>query len=232
MTSIIIGRKGQQPYPITENTVSGKHCRLDDLGNGRWRLTDLGSTNGTFVNGLPVVETEVTPDTPIMLAQLSTTVRQLLGLKSAAGAAAGAAPNPAKNGSVSVAHLERVYDNYEAAMRDLAKRRSRAQIMRMLPMQLGVPLVLGVGGMLIDNDAVGNTVKGLLTVGLTALSGTLALRMLTISNDNIDEQFELNKRFQTDYVCPKCRNFLGASKPYQAVVNQGQCPYCKTKFNP
>jgi len=31
--------------------VSGRHCRLERLGDGTYRLEDLGSTNGTWVNG-------------------------------------------------------------------------------------------------------------------------------------------------------------------------------------
>jgi ABC-type multidrug transport system ATPase subunit/pSer/pThr/pTyr-binding forkhead associated (FHA) protein len=49
-TSVVIGRNPQADIPLAAPIVSWQHARLDltDLGHV---LTDLGSTNGTFVNG-------------------------------------------------------------------------------------------------------------------------------------------------------------------------------------
>ena len=49
-TSVTIGRNPQADIPLSAPIVSWEHARLDltDLGHV---LTDLGSTNGTFVNG-------------------------------------------------------------------------------------------------------------------------------------------------------------------------------------
>ena len=45
-----IGRASDNDLVIAENTVSGKHCRLDFAQN-QYYVNDLGSTNGTVVNG-------------------------------------------------------------------------------------------------------------------------------------------------------------------------------------
>ena len=49
-----IGRESRQ-LPMTDNTVSRRHCELlpDD---GQWILRDLGSANGTYVNGNRVAQ--------------------------------------------------------------------------------------------------------------------------------------------------------------------------------
>ncbi|HEY1683121.1 MAG TPA: ATP-binding protein [Tepidisphaeraceae bacterium] len=47
-----LGRESRQ-IPITDNTVSRRHCQLEP-NNGKWVLKDLGSSNGTYVNGLKV----------------------------------------------------------------------------------------------------------------------------------------------------------------------------------
>lgn len=47
-----MGRESRQ-IPITDNTVSRRHCQLEPE-DGRWILKDLGSSNGTYVNGLKV----------------------------------------------------------------------------------------------------------------------------------------------------------------------------------
>lgn len=47
--SLTIGRNRANDVVILDRSISRRHARLDELGNGRYRLTDLGSTQGTFV---------------------------------------------------------------------------------------------------------------------------------------------------------------------------------------
>ncbi len=50
-TGIRIGRNAEtNELPLQDGSVSGSHCTLMPQDGG-WTLTDLGSTNGTFVNG-------------------------------------------------------------------------------------------------------------------------------------------------------------------------------------
>jgi two-component system NtrC family sensor kinase len=51
----LIGRDSRQ-LPLTDNTVSRRHAELHPIGEG-WILKDLGSSNGTYVNGLRVDNT-------------------------------------------------------------------------------------------------------------------------------------------------------------------------------
>ena len=51
----LVGRESRQ-LPLTDNTVSRRHCELIPE-NGEWVLHDLGSANGTYVNGVRVTET-------------------------------------------------------------------------------------------------------------------------------------------------------------------------------
>ena len=46
-----IGSAASCDIPIKSSFVSGKHCRLEYDG-AQWVLEDLGSTNGTFINGV------------------------------------------------------------------------------------------------------------------------------------------------------------------------------------
>jgi len=46
---IIIGRKGDQPFAISQDGVSREHAKLTIGDDGRWQLEDLGSDNGTFI---------------------------------------------------------------------------------------------------------------------------------------------------------------------------------------
>ena len=53
-----IGAHPANQVPLEDRFVSGFHCRIH-LNAGRWRLKDLGSTNGTFVDGMRVHEAEL-----------------------------------------------------------------------------------------------------------------------------------------------------------------------------
>jgi len=48
---VIIGRRGHYPSVFgVFGDVSGQHARIDQKG-AEWTVTDIGSTNGTFING-------------------------------------------------------------------------------------------------------------------------------------------------------------------------------------
>src|SRR6185369_9292011 len=64
-----IHRSGRGPtndVTIDDGSVSGSHCQLI-ISPGGIRIRDVGSTNGTFVNGTPVQETDVQPGQRIQL---------------------------------------------------------------------------------------------------------------------------------------------------------------------
>ena len=57
---VVIGRSSGCHLVLGDDTVSRRHAELR-LEGGRWLLRDLGSANGTLVNGRRVVEAEVRP---------------------------------------------------------------------------------------------------------------------------------------------------------------------------
>lgn len=58
--NLVIGRDPHSSLVLNDPSVSARHATLEDRG-GTWTLVDLGSTNGTFVNGHRVVETDLKP---------------------------------------------------------------------------------------------------------------------------------------------------------------------------
>ena len=55
---LTIGRSPDNMIVIEDASVSGRHAQLE-LSGDTYRLKDLGSTNGTRVNGAPITETVV-----------------------------------------------------------------------------------------------------------------------------------------------------------------------------
>jgi eukaryotic-like serine/threonine-protein kinase len=63
---VIIGRNEDCTVPLADHSVSGRHCELHFDGS-RWWITDLGSRNGTRVNGVPVKHRPLKPGDEIMI---------------------------------------------------------------------------------------------------------------------------------------------------------------------
>jgi len=227
--SIIIGKQGNQLIKITDPTVSRRHCMLTCVGNGDFILEDIGSSNGTFVNGLPVTSTNkarVKLSSTLTMGNFKTTVGELLGIKVAPGPPV---PGPFLQKSevtVHIAHLQQIYEQYRAELDNITKRRARMQIKRMFPMAF-MGLIPGLTGFLTEDL---NWVKGVATAACLGVSMCILMMMPSQSDNLVDEQSDLNKDFQIKYSCPHCKNFLGMAKPYEVILNVGHCPYCKSKF--
>ncbi len=85
---------------LDDSTVSGLHASLTRTDEGRWKIEDRNSTNGTarFINGqwVRITQAYVLPDDRLRFGRAETSVRQLLA--SARGtpplAPVGVAPRP------------------------------------------------------------------------------------------------------------------------------------------
>jgi diguanylate cyclase (GGDEF)-like protein len=49
--SVDIGRDAEAQLCLRDDNVSWRHARVEDRGAGEWAIVDLGSTNGTLLNG-------------------------------------------------------------------------------------------------------------------------------------------------------------------------------------
>lgn len=64
--TLTIGRDTAADLVLTDSLVSYHHARVEDRGDS-WTLIDLGSTNGTSVNGARVTEIVLEPGTRIVV---------------------------------------------------------------------------------------------------------------------------------------------------------------------
>lgn len=64
---ILVGKGGNQSLPITDESVSKIHCKIEILDSGRIVVTNI-SPSGTFVNGNRIIKrTIITPDDELRL---------------------------------------------------------------------------------------------------------------------------------------------------------------------
>jgi adenylate cyclase len=76
-TPLVIGRRESCDIPMRFPNVSGKHCELS-LVDGVWQIRDLGSTNGTKVNGQQVSLKWLRPGDEITIAKRRFTIQYSL----------------------------------------------------------------------------------------------------------------------------------------------------------
>lgn len=73
-TKLLVGRRESCDISLRFPNVSSHHCELE-LINGYWRVRDLGSRNGTKVNGIRVESTWLLPGDELSVAKHSYEVR-------------------------------------------------------------------------------------------------------------------------------------------------------------
>lgn len=74
--AVTLGRAGDNTVVLDDEYVSGHHCRLVPDKGGQWRLEDLGSTNGTYVNESRLRSPAVIPvGTPVRIGATTFTLR-------------------------------------------------------------------------------------------------------------------------------------------------------------
>ncbi|MDD2707761.1 MAG: FHA domain-containing protein [Verrucomicrobiae bacterium] len=67
---VSFGRQSDNTVVLTDGLVSGHHAIIEPLPEGDHRLKDLGTTNGTFVNGIKVGEKRLTVGDTIQIGQV------------------------------------------------------------------------------------------------------------------------------------------------------------------
>lgn len=66
---LLIGRHSYCDIPLRFSTVSGRHCELEHL-DGYWFVRDLGSSNGTRVNGIICSAQRLLPNDVLSVARI------------------------------------------------------------------------------------------------------------------------------------------------------------------
>src|SRR5262249_31968762 len=73
---LIVGRAATSDVPIYDPTISRQHAEVT-LANGGVKVKDLGSSNGTFVNGARVTDTTASPGDVVTFGKVAFRVREV-----------------------------------------------------------------------------------------------------------------------------------------------------------
>lgn len=222
---IIVGRKGEQPFLIADKSVSSKHVKLTTLPDGKVQIEDLGSSNGTFVDGVRIVKKVVDRTTIIRLGS-SYTLKISDVLPEAPKAKPvqhqGAAVAVKKVPEYSISHLQVVWDEYDETLAAIKDRSQQMAKKRMIPMMLG-----SVSGLISAFVGPG----AFITIPIAIASFYILYKTYKEKDTSHEDTKAAKELLIKKYVCPnpQCHRTL----PLQdfAVVSQSPaCPHCKCKW--
>ena len=211
---ILIGRKvdGDHAIKVDNPVVSSKHCRVcKDEQTGVYYIEDLGSLNGTTVNGVTIKRMEISANDKIQLGGeggYETTLAELLSkLKN-------------HNCEHNIENLKKIYEDYQ---RDMAKLKTRAQIFGSI--RIAPSLLIGAAGLILskyNNPAI--------SLAISASAIVLCLVISTILIRKNEEKIKARVTlFQMTYVCPKKQQPYG-DRSWEILKNVGKCSFCNEPF--
>mgnify|MGYP001810225148 CR=1 FL=1 len=220
MQVILIGR-GQQPLPgqvvLNSRGVSGQHARaVIDPAKNTVVVEDMGSTNGTFVNGFRIKRKSVSHNDVIMVADQRLSLQQILD-------AARTTRDDPNDYSLEFGKLQDVWDNYQLILKQARSNNGMDALMT---------VCLIVAPALLLGPIAGAVVGGAAALGGgTAVGGALgmAARELFTKNKSAKTQnlvTDIENDFKIQYVCPKCNRSLYGF-PYEYHKKQRLCVQCK-----
>ncbi len=231
---IIIGRKGQQGLPITDGTVSRKHCKLTSNVDGTYTLENL-SANGTFVDGKSIIRTVVKTDTVIRLGiSYSVSIKDLLGIKeqpcvSQPQKSSATTPNPSEDTKYIAAFnkLRAVYDRYSEEKVAIQQDAALKNFYRSLP--TAITTILFAFSMFGGESSFLFQIRPFIGIAMLVFIGLTTFLVYNGNKETPEKLETLNRQFMIDYVCPKCGTFLGYI-PFESLQNKKQCTSCKCKW--
>lgn len=213
---IIIGKQGTQRLPITEPTVSRRHCRVTPNGDGTYTIENL-SQNGTKVDGVDIIRTTVRPNSRIQLGpRFSATLAELIGTVGT--------PDLPKNEpkTFNISHLRRVWTDFNQGNIEMAKKQQKVNLVRTgfgIFTMCATPTIFLLGPV------------GYLFTGIGILGNIYSFVGMKNAESIEDRQLRQDA-FDEAWICPNpdCGRTLPAKNYKLLLHNYQSCPYCKCKY--
>jgi hypothetical protein len=165
-------------------------------------VQDLDSQYGTFVNGRPVVQKEITPEASLTLGSFPLETPLLFNLFLYQKPPQGISWEEFRKQEEMIeafGALEKVYLSFM----DDKKRILKNNLLKSTGLRAGLSMIPIIGA------------------PLSILSSAL-------TNDVQEKMMAREEQFKTEYVCPRCFRFL--AEPFENLRKRGYCQGCRTPF--
>lgn len=232
---IIIGRQGTQKTPITDPTVSRKHCKVSDNGDGTYTIENL-SPSGTKVDGVEILRSTVKPNSKIQLGQyFSATLAELIGISQTktkpnatstptnhSGQLTSSQKSQSDVRTFNISHLRRVWEEYNNTNIEMAESQRKTNLVRT---GLGIFTMCAMPTIFFFGPV------GYVLTGIGVLGNILSFVGMK-NAETAEERQRRQDAFDDAWVCPnpECGHSLLAKNYKLLVRNHQSCPYCKCKY--
>lgn len=247
---ITIGRKPGNTIVLNAHDVSGTHATLTLLSpvTNTWEIQDMGSANGTFVNGMRVYRKEVTPASQIKLGQTLLSWDQILdrpplavqpleSKKALAEQPPLVVPLPVyEEPSAQDEELREIAWNLKKVSDEYREKKYRlAEIQMQESMNsriqgLGFPIGAVMGPLLLQvlppDFKVFGFIGSVIPLGFAG-SAFLSSRKLSKERKTYNG---LEDWYRINYVCPHCHTFV--QQPFELLEKTKNCRACKKPLIP
>lgn len=231
---IIIGRQGTQKTLITDPTVSRKHCKVTDNGDGTYTIENL-SPSGTKVDGVDILRTTAKPNSRIQLGQsFSATLVELIGIpqtktnsnvQSSRINHSEQFPSPKSQPDIktfNISHLRRIWEDYNNTNLEMAESQRKTNLVRT---GLGIFTMCAMPTIFFFGPV------GYILTGIGVLGNIYSFVGMR-NAETAEERQRRQDAFDDAWVCPNpdCGHSLLAKNYKLLVRNHQSCPYCKCKY--
>lgn len=202
MKLLTLGSDPNNTLVLSDVSVSGVHCRLSLTERNTLLVQDLDTRFGTFVNGRPVLQKEITPNDSLSLGCIPLETSLLFKLFSYQKPPNGVSWEKFRQQEAAIEAfpaLEKVYLDFM----DDKKRLLKNNLIKSTGIRAGLSLIPIIGA------------------PLSILSSAL-------TSDVQEKLMAREEKFKTDYVCPRCFRFL--AEPFENLRKRGYCVGCHTPF--
>jgi pSer/pThr/pTyr-binding forkhead associated (FHA) protein/ribosomal protein L37AE/L43A len=212
--SVLVGRAEDAEHKVNHTSVSRKHCELKYVSESLFSIYDLGSSNGTFVDGQKLLPKKVytfSSAATIKLGEHVISIKDVLpNIEIIQKVNKPETPNPkgpiTPDELASFNELQAIWTEYDGRIKKAAQISQNSStwasafaVMNFIP---GIGPILGISGSILTrylSNKKANELKG-------------------------DENYE--DIFLETYACPRCKNSF-QKRPWKTIR---ECVFCKIKF--
>ena len=243
MRTILIGKEGNQPFSITEPTVSRKHANLIIYDDGSMVVRDNNSANGTFVklrdgsyrriHECKVVKGMVLRLGPTFEVSVNNKLLDTRNVTTEDSMKRVTSSGNQTPQEIDITALRYLSDHYNKQKLSLDQQNSTNGLLRMI-----IPMLTAAGAMLgllitpsdgTDDEMTSIMYKVIPSLVVIFCGALLFYYINKQSKKIITKRNELDLSFRRNYCCPNCHYSFG-SQIYENILLSGNCPKCKGTF--
>jgi len=237
---ITIGRKPGNTIVLNTHDVSGTHASLTLVTpvTNTWEIQDLGSANGTYVDGMRVYRKEITPANQIKLGQTLLSwdlildprpLAPVVPVMQTAKVPEPEEPSAAQEEIREIAwNLKKVSDDFREKRNRIAEIQAQESINSRIQ-GLGFPMGAVIGSLaqaLPPDYKIFGYAGGVISLGF-AVSALISSKKLSKEKKKYTG---LDDWYKIHYVCPHCHTFI--QQPFELLEKTKNCRACKKPLIP